>query len=231
MQEKIFKDSEADEWFYRNKEAILKKEPNKDLSYRKIADIVQELDIKNILEIGCCNGYRLNWISENLNVSCTGIEPSHAAIEDGKARYNNKNLHLICAGAEDAFWQNDISDMFAPNSFDLILFGHCLYLITPELYFSIVMQTNRLLSKEGFVAIFDFDSYPQRKRYHHYAKFPIWSYKMDFSSLFTSHPMYKLIFKEYVNYSEGISTGNPHNDCSLALIRKIKEEFAFVDIT
>jgi SAM-dependent methyltransferase len=230
-QEEIFSATEADAWFYRNKNALLSKKKEQDTIYLKIAEIIPELKIKRILEIGCSNGYRLDWFAKEFDIKCIGIEPSKAAVEDGIQRYKStNNVKLIHSKVDESFWQNEVFQILGSNSFDLIIFGHCFYLISPELYFSVVMQADRILDKAGIVAIFDFDSYPQKRKYHHYEKQDLWSYKMDFSRLFTSHPMYKLVYKKYTHYDQGISLGDPHNDCSLAMIRKINKDNAFIQI-
>jgi SAM-dependent methyltransferase len=231
-QEDIFNATEADAWFSRNKEAIKNKTRDKDFTYQKIIDMIPELKPKKILEIGCCNGYRLNWLAEDLSIDCIGIEPSNIAIEDGKKRFTkNNHLELINTKVDLDFWLNGFNQLFTSDSLDIVIFGHCFYLISPEMYFLITYQIDRALREHGVIVIFDFDSYPQRREYDPYEAEQIWSYKMDFSQLFSRHPMYKLISKDFVNYGKGLSVGNAHNDCSLAIIRKIEKKNAFVQVS
>ncbi len=98
------------------------------------------------------------------------------------------------------------------------------------MYFLITYQIDRVLRENGIIVIFDFDSTPQRREYQPYQAEKMWSYKMDFSQLFSRHPMYKLISKNFINYDQGLSIGNVHNDCSLSMIRKIMKTNAFVQI-
>jgi len=230
MQEQVFINSEADSWFLRNKECLIAKTANSDLTFQKIKQLHSELNLNNILEIGCSNGYRLSWCDEQLGIKATGLEPSLKAITDGLSRYGSQNLALHQANLDTEFWSNTINELLEDNSLDAIVFGHCFYLVSPELYFQICAQVDRLLRDGGVILIFDFDSIPQRANYHHCENNVVWSYKMDFSKLFSRHPMYKTISKEYINYSHGISIGDPYNDCSLAVIRKISKENAFAEL-
>ena len=82
-QNQIFLESEGDAWHCRN-ESILKQ---KNLSTDDL--IIQEIlkihGAKNnnlkILEIGCGNGYRLEWLKKNIGAKCYGIEPSNQAVK------------------------------------------------------------------------------------------------------------------------------------------------------
>jgi predicted O-methyltransferase YrrM len=230
-QEDIFSTTEANSWFLRNKDVIKNKSREKDITYQYINQIIPELQPKKILEIGCCNGYRLNWLTEDFSIECIGIEPSSLAIKYGTKQFkDNDLLTLINTKVDDSFWRNDFNHLFEDDSLDMIIFGHCFYLISPEMYFLITYQIDRAIREHGVIVIFDFDTTPQRTEYEHYKTEKLWSYKMDFSQLFSRHPMYKLISKNYINYDQGLSQGNVHKDCSLAIIKKIKKDNAFVRI-
>ena len=59
-QKEIFKASEADEWFNRNKSSYYSSISKKNM----IADILNKIELypKKVLEIGCSNGFWLNQI-------------------------------------------------------------------------------------------------------------------------------------------------------------------------
>jgi len=230
-QEDIFSETEANAWFDRNRSSLLAKTREKDLTYQHLSQIIPQLNPKKILEIGCGNGYRLNWLAEDFNVTCVGLEPSTNAIQDGKERYQQTDkLTLLSTKVTSKFWLEEFNHLFKNNSLDVVIFGHCFYLMSPEIYFLITYQIDQVLREHGIIVIFDFDSYPQRRQYQPYKKEQMWSYKMDFSQLFTRNPMYKLIKKDFVNYEEGLSIGDVHNDCSLSVIRKISKQNAFIEI-
>ena len=117
-QNQIFLESEGDAWHCRN-ESILK---HKNLSTDDL--IIQEIlkiygTKKNnlkILEIGCGNGYRLEWLKKNIDAKCYGIEPSNQAVEVALSKGID-----VKQGTADLL-------PFEINSFDIIIFGFCLYL-------------------------------------------------------------------------------------------------------
>ena len=91
MQDKIFKQSEGDNWFKRNKKALIKKRLRNDLVLKVIK--LFNIKPKKTLELGCANGYRLNYIKNKYNSKCYGLDCSNKAIVCGKNRYKN----FICA--------------------------------------------------------------------------------------------------------------------------------------
>jgi len=230
-QEDIFNSGEADAWFTRNKDAILTKTREQDITYQYLQKLIPEIKAKNIIEIGCSNGFRLNWFAEDFGLDCFGLEPSKRAVDDGQKRYHSTDkLNLVSANMDQNFWETSFTQLFKENSVDVILFGFCFYLMSPELYFLITSKIDKILKENGVVVIFDFDSVPQRRLYQHYKEEEVWSHKMDFSQLFTCHPMYKLIYKEYNNHEKGPSIGDQHQDCSLSVIRKLSKKTAFVQL-
>lgn len=136
---------------------------------------------KRVLEIGCANGWRLNQIRAFGAEHCQGIDPSHDAVECGKRAYSAIDLRV---GTADLL-------PFPNASFDLLVFGFCLYLCDPDDHFRIVCEADRVLANEGHLVIFDFDPpAPYRNVYAHLQD--VFSYKMDFSRLFLAHPHYLL---------------------------------------
>ena len=93
---KIINEKEADNYFIRNKKNIY----NKIVSQKNyIIECFKATQIKpkNILEIGCFNGYKLEiyrkyFLSKKIKCKLFGIDLSSKAIEDGKKRY--PKLHL-----------------------------------------------------------------------------------------------------------------------------------------
>mgnify|MGYP000330193955 CR=1 FL=1 len=49
---------------------------------------------KSVLEVGCADGYRLNFFRERYDSKAAGIEISAAAIEGGKAKYPEIDLSV-----------------------------------------------------------------------------------------------------------------------------------------
>lgn len=79
-QKNVFMAQEGNEWYKRNKTAILEKS----LASDPIFKALEYLGSKpaRILEIGCANGWRLAQLAEHFGAQCHGIDPSACAIQD-----------------------------------------------------------------------------------------------------------------------------------------------------
>lgn len=78
---------------------------------------------------------------------------------------------------------------FEAESFDIVIFGFCLYLCDREDLFQIVQETDRALKKEAWPVVGGFFSAtPTKLAYHH--KKGIYSFKMDCRKIFEWHPAY-----------------------------------------
>ena len=117
-QKNIFLKSEADAWFDRNKENLSRRNFEDDNIVRAISDISKSSSntMLKILEIGCGGGERLNYISNSINCSVSGVDPSLDAVNHCKLN----NIDAI-VGTADSFIHKD-------NTFDIVIFGFCLYL-------------------------------------------------------------------------------------------------------
>ena len=98
-QKRVFMESEGDEWFCRNRDVLSSSMED------EIVMLLQsiELEPEKILEIGCCNGSRLEMIRKSFHAESWGIDPSAKAIEDGMKLY--PELRLFSGTAESiAVW-------------------------------------------------------------------------------------------------------------------------------
>ncbi|MGY3864864.1 class I SAM-dependent methyltransferase [Aeromonas bivalvium] len=79
-QKNVFMAREGNEWYERNKSAIL----GKSLASDPIFKALTYLGCKpaRILEIGCANGWRLAQLAEHYGAQCHGVDPSASAIQD-----------------------------------------------------------------------------------------------------------------------------------------------------
>jgi ubiquinone/menaquinone biosynthesis C-methylase UbiE len=197
-QKDVFLNSEGDKWFYRNKESLENNSLENDYLFKEIVSVFPEIETEiNILEIGCGNGKRLKELQKR-GFTVTGIDPSSAAIEDAK-----KNGVNALVGTADEL-------KFQKKSFNVIIFGFCLYLCDREDLFQIASEANRVLNDNGHIFILDF--YSKREisnNYHHLEG--IKSYKMDYRKLFEWHPNYLLI-KHNVGSHQGFRPTNDENE-------------------
>lgn len=216
QQEHIFALGEADQWFLRNRDGLLLKSAQQDVIYRYLSQHAGDLKVQQVLEVGCANGYRLHWLQQ-LGMDVHGFDASPQAIADGQQRYPLVSQLFVPDDLNNLWRSGELLQRYRPASLDCIIFGHCLYLFSPHLLPDVVATTMQLLKPGGIVVIFDFDSQPQRQPYHHAAG--VYSYKMDFARLFTGFPVMTCIYKQMMQHSGTVSTGDPKENCALSVIR------------
>ena len=185
-QKRAFLLGEGDAWYSRNG---VDETDRLDHIDRVIIDLVGSP--ASVLEIGCADGRRLRRIGSAIdaNVRLVGIDPSASAVADGRA--SGSNLDLI-VGTADALPHDE--------DFDLVVIGFCLYLCDRALLSRVVSEVDRVLVDGGQLIIVDFDPpTPRRRRYRHLDG--VWSFKMDYSSLFTAFPHFVLSDKRSMSHS------------------------------
>jgi len=176
-QKDIFLSSEGNAWYQRNKSYFESQGENNDLVFDFI--LAQKITPKSVLEIGCADGRRLSIINKAFDANCNGIDVSSEAILSGSKKYQDINLKV--GSAENL--------QFEDEYFDLVIFGFCLYLCDRKDLFKIAAEADRVLKDQGMIIIKDFHPpFPYKNVYSHCDN--IYSYKMDYSRLFTWNPTY-----------------------------------------
>ena len=190
-QSDFFINSEGDGWYERNYEML--KEKNETINKSKDVQFINQIlypnkeNINNILEIGCSSAIKLKSLVKYFNASGAGIDPSVVAIENAKNDATLADLDLRTGIAS--------SLPYASQSCDLVYFSFCWYLLDRTEIFTAVAEADRVLKDGGFLAICDFDnSTPYKRPYHH--KEGLFSYKNDYSKIFTGSGHYHLMAKE-----------------------------------
>jgi ubiquinone/menaquinone biosynthesis C-methylase UbiE len=179
-QKDIYLTLEGDAWFKRNEAKLSLKQmgPSTDPALRELADILPSLGNNfRILEIGCGDGGRLAWMSNNWGARCVGLDPSTSAINSAR----EKGVDAVRGTAD--------SLPFESCSFDVVMFGWCLCLCDREDLFRIGFEADRVLRSPGWLVILDFFSPSPTARDNHH-KSGLVTYKMDYRRLFTWHPQY-----------------------------------------
>ncbi len=195
-QSDAFLSGEGDAWFQRNRDKLGKRDPVSDL-----LGLLPLIRPKRVLEIGCSNGWRLKKLREKYGCRVSGIDTSGDAVAEATA----SGLEDICHGK------------FGPGphawlggTFDMIIFGFCLYVTEPRDWFKVVAESDRLLADGGHLIIHDFvpPNRPFAKPYEH--KTGALSYHVDFVSLWCGHPWYQ----EYDSAENG-------DDERVTILRKV----------
>lgn len=216
----IWTETEGNAWFERNH---VRKETELPVSC-KLFENVMKHKLENaqtgfkILEIGCSFGYNLRYLCEKYHVEGYGIDPSQEAVEYGNNRVQ-KNVRLMQGTAEALDFESE--------SFDIVIFGFCMYCIDRKHIFKSVSEADRVLKEGGIVAIWDFDTnIPYvRPNVHHEN---LWTYKYDWTKLFCCNPQYTLIEKRsFSDEGEGF-TGNIQERCALNILYKEQIKDAYI---
>lgn len=159
-QRDAFLEGEGDAWFQRNTgKADAQFDSQSDVLLTEISALVPHIDAAlppSILEIGCGDGRRLAWLKDTRKFECFGIEPSERAVEIARRR----GIDVRRGTAEQLPFDN--------RSFDIVVFGFCLYLCDREDLFRIASEADWVLKSSGWLVLLDFyDTAPSMRAYHH----------------------------------------------------------------
>ena len=166
-----------------------------------------------ILEIGCGAGAKVRVLSEYFQSDGYGIDPSSEAIKAANEKLSPPNIKLD--------FQSGLASQlpFDDKKFDLVFFGFCLYLVEPNEIFKAVMEADRVLRNGGFLAILDFD-YGQL-RVNPYKHAPgIFSYKNNYSQIFTSSKYFHQISKWSFSHSHNSFAADKDERLSIEVLYK-----------
>lgn len=172
----------GDYWYERNIADLGKDDP--------VSLIIEGMLLKpkDVLEIGCADGWRLRKLKEKYGCYVMGIDPSLKAIEAGAGAGLRLGLELQVGTADDICFPN--------NQFDLVIYGFCFSYIDPELYFKVLDEGDRVLKDGGYLIIHDRTApFPIMRQHGHIQKATgeetcVYAYAMDFASLWLAHPFY-----------------------------------------
>lgn len=180
QQKSHFLRGEGNRYFRRNRAASFSSQ------HRKALDLIAGCLTagSRVLEIGCCDGRNLRYLKSRLPIHGSGVDPSEAAVKAGRKAGPSFSLKT---GTADRLPYKD-------RSFDMVIFGFCLYLVDRSLLTRVVAETDRVLRDRGYVAIIDFDvKTPISREYKH--KQGVLSHKLDYPALFTAFPHYAMADK------------------------------------
>jgi ubiquinone/menaquinone biosynthesis C-methylase UbiE len=174
-QSEIMLAGEGDEWFKRNEANLGKFDP--------VSAVIEghKIEPKSVLEIGCANGWRLAKLGKQYGCRVAGIDPSKAAM------LASTLVPMMQATAEAL--------PFEPQSFDMVIYGFCLYLTDPVDWMKIAAEGDRVLKPGGHLIIHDFfmrHAEPFAVRYKHRDD-SVLSYHYAFKRLWSGTPFYRVL--------------------------------------
>lgn len=205
----MFLEHEGDAWYQRNRSHLLEISRNPDEDPVILWMKQGNRPFNDVVEIGCSNGWRLDWIQRHWNSICHGIEPSSEAIRQGIALFPDLDLRK---GTADVL-------PFHAESADLLIFGFCLYLCDRSDLFRIAAEADRVLAPGGQIVIYDFDSSgaPSKTAYRHLDG--VYSYRFDHTKMFAWHPHYSIV-GGFVGPHPGLDDWSPASRISVCVLEK-----------
>lgn len=181
-QDSIFSEREGNRWFERNRMA-LETNDKTDWPSHLIKLLENKSGLQSVVELGCSNGYRLNRIRKDLanNCRCIGVDASHEAIDDGKQRYPDLELH-----------QGVLTAVPLQDEFDLVIVNFVLHWVDRRTLVKSLSEIDRLTKDRGLLVFGDFlPDYQQRRRYHHLPNDNVYTYKQDYARIFEAFGTYR----------------------------------------
>lgn len=177
----IFAQSEGDRWFRRCMGPDYRLDTELDLPCRMIAEV--GLQPSSILEIGAGSGARLAHLVERYRADAVAVEPSNEAISSGQMLYDN--IKYIQATA-------DAIPLDGP--FDLVIIHFVLHWVDRCRLLRSTAEIDRLVADGGHLLIGDFwPERPCKVHYHHLPDQQVYTYKQNYSELFTGTGLYRIV--------------------------------------
>jgi len=141
-----------------------------------------KLKPERVLEIGCANGWRLDRIKELFGCHCCGVDPSQVAITSGRF-----SMH------RDIEFRNSTACDLGEGTYDVVIFGFCLYLCRREDLFKAAYEADRVLEDGGHLVIYDF--HPENDYSNGCPDEDQSNYKMQYFNMFVWHPYYRIVHR------------------------------------
>jgi ubiquinone/menaquinone biosynthesis C-methylase UbiE len=213
-QDRIFLQSEGDQWFLRNRGAL-----SQDARMDPVLSLLELYGLKpnSVLEVGAANGWRLAAIHQRYGAKCVGIEPSEKAIEDGTKRFPEITLKRGLA-----------HEIPLQDAFHLVIVNYVFHWISRQTLFQSVAEFDRMIADGGYLVIGDFaPTYPMKRRYHHLPNEDVWTYKADYAAIFSAAGTYELISRMTYNHDTHALSPDVPGDTrgAVNLLRKSLSDF------
>jgi SAM-dependent methyltransferase len=203
-----FSDGEGDRYFERNRDALAAY----DAAVDPVAQCVRLAGLRpsSILEIGAAAGDRVAALAGELGASAHAVDPSAAAIEDGRRRHPHVAMSVAAM---------DTLPNIGP--FDLVVVNFVFHWVDRRLLLRSVSEVDRMVADGGHLVIGDFLPAGHAKtQYHH--RPGVWTFKQRYSDVFTTSGVYCRVVELSGEYGgTGPSgDGDPAHRMSTCLLHK-----------
>jgi len=211
----LIKKNEGD--FYHDRNLKNYKSNNKiyNREYFRIIDLIKTTKItpKNILEIGCETGIKLDFIRKELKLfkNCIGIDLSKKAIKYGKKNFKKIKLYRMSS--------LDINKI--KKKFDLVICGFFLYLLDRHNIFKQFDLIYKKINYNGYLIIEDFEPLFKHSNTDNRNKNNLIIFKQSFTTFLIESGLFKLIYKITSIMPKKDKRNFLSNDYSITLYQKI----------
>ena len=209
LQDTVFSEGEGDAWFERNRDCY-------DQRQDPVVDFLSSHPVQPhaILEIGASRGDRLDALRERYRAAVTAVEPSAAAVADGRHRFPEIQFFVATAKLLP----------LADDTFDFVIINFVFHWIDRKSLLASAAEVDRVLQSGGHLLIGDFAPFaPKKNRYHHRPDLELYTYKQDYPALFLSTAGYRLLAQQILDYRTlKPSSEVPERErCSMTLLHKV----------
>lgn len=177
-QDLVFRETEGDRWFQRNKAHLESLDLAQDVPLR-VLDLYG-VRPRKVLEVGAANGWRAAAVARKYGCEVVALEPSGEAIAAGRSAY-----------PEVRFVQGSGCELPRGESFDLVLVNSVFHWVDRSTLLRSCAEIDRVLADGGYLLIGDF--YPAnavKVRYHHRQDVEVYTYKQDYAAIFLATGLY-----------------------------------------
>jgi SAM-dependent methyltransferase len=183
--------------------------------YFKIVDLIKTTKItpKNILEIGCGTGIKLDFMRKELKTlkNCIGIDLSKKAIKYGKKNFTSIKLYKM----------SSLDIYKIKKKFDLVICGFFLYLLDREDIFKQFDLIYKKINYNGYLIIEDFEPLFKHTNIDNRNKNNLKIFKQSYTNFLINSGLFKLIYKSILEMPKRDKRTFLSNDYSISLYRKI----------
>jgi len=206
-QDEIFRASEADGWFERNKHT-LERLDDRDMPLRLVE--LYKLAPTSVLEIGAANGYRVAELARRTGARGVAVELSRNAIEDGRARFPHVEFH-----------HGEAAAVPIEATFDLVIVHFVFHWIDRKNLMRCAAEVDRTVADAGYLLVGDFHPWhATQNKYHHLPDASVRTYKQDYAQIFIATELYQPVGM-LTSYGLELDPAVPDDRrCSVTLLRK-----------